>query len=276
MDRKTAYRGELAYETDLLLAQRYAYEGLGLLALDLLGATTMVAGLACTPSAPAALTVKVGPGRIYSLQNLEPTVWGQLLGVGGLIADLATDHQILKQGVLRDTTTLTGFVAPATGGQSINYLIQASFQETDGGLVNRQFYNTQAPANPIVQGVFDARLDGLVLSVKAGAAAATGSQTTPAADAGCVPVWVVTVANGQTTITAPNIAQSPLAPVMQNVTGQAYYTFAKLPTAPVFRRAFCTDSSVVAAGNFGANVAGGGANLVPIYWDTNSSTWRIG
>lgn len=39
-------------------------------------------------------------------------------------------------------------------------------------------------------------------------------------------------------------------------------------------RAFVSDSNVVAAGNFGAVVAGGGANTVPVYSD--GTNWRIG
>jgi hypothetical protein len=39
-------------------------------------------------------------------------------------------------------------------------------------------------------------------------------------------------------------------------------------------RAFVTDGSVVAAGNFGTVVAGGGANNVPVYDD--GINWRIG
>lgn len=39
-------------------------------------------------------------------------------------------------------------------------------------------------------------------------------------------------------------------------------------------RAFVNDSSVVAAGNFGAVVAGGGGNFVPVYAD--GVNWRIG
>jgi hypothetical protein len=35
-----------------------------------------------------------------------------------------------------------------------------------------------------------------------------------------------------------------------------------------------TDSTVAAAGNFGAVVTGGGANTVPVYSD--GTNWRIG
>lgn len=41
-------------------------------------------------------------------------------------------------------------------------------------------------------------------------------------------------------------------------------------------RSFVTDSTVVAAANFGAAVAGTGANHVPVYCDGGTATWRIG
>lgn len=51
-------------------------------------------------------------------------------------------------------------------------------------------------------------------------------------------------------------------------------TLAAAATAGAGARAFVTDSSVAAAGNFGAVVAGGGANGVPVYSD--GTNWRIG
>lgn len=45
-------------------------------------------------------------------------------------------------------------------------------------------------------------------------------------------------------------------------------------TAGAGARSFVTDSTVVASGNFGAIVAGTGANAVPVYSD--GTNWRIG
>lgn len=54
-------------------------------------------------------------------------------------------------------------------------------------------------------------------------------------------------------------------------------TFAGLTATPADgQRAFITDGSVVATGNFGTVAAGGGANHVPVFWDGAGSTWRIG
>jgi hypothetical protein len=51
------------------------------------------------------------------------------------------------------------------------------------------------------------------------------------------------------------------------------YTVATLPSTG-FGKAMVSDSTVVAAGNFGAAVVGGGSNIVPVYRD--GTTWRIG
>jgi hypothetical protein len=51
-------------------------------------------------------------------------------------------------------------------------------------------------------------------------------------------------------------------------------TVAGLPSPTTGRRRFVSDSTVVAAGNFGNAVAGGGANKVPVYAD--GSAWFIG
>jgi len=60
-------------------------------------------------------------------------------------------------------------------------------------------------------------------------------------------------------------------------TSKQVLTVATLPTASGdMKTAFVSDSSVPAAGNFGAVVAGGGANRVPVYSDPGSGNWRIG
>jgi hypothetical protein len=51
------------------------------------------------------------------------------------------------------------------------------------------------------------------------------------------------------------------------------YTVATLPTGVIGARAYVTDSTVVAAGNFGATVAGTGSNVVPVFYD--GTNWII-
>jgi hypothetical protein len=56
------------------------------------------------------------------------------------------------------------------------------------------------------------------------------------------------------------------------ITGQT--TVSSLSSSSVGARAFVSDSNVVASGNFGAIVSGGGTNNVPVYYD--GTNWRIG
>lgn len=51
-------------------------------------------------------------------------------------------------------------------------------------------------------------------------------------------------------------------------------TTAALPKDGSVVRAVVTDSTVVATGNFGAAVTGGGTNQVPVHYD--GTAWRIG
>ena len=209
MDRPIVYPGQIPLETDLLNTNRFAMIGLAKLAAAILGTATQVSGFAATPDSPASMNVKIGAGEIYALTNLDGTAYSSLA------ADTA--HQILKQGIMLDPVLLP-LTAPATVGQSINYLIQASLQETDTGAVVLPYYNSANPAvaysGPNNTGAAQAttRKCGVVVSARAGVAATTGSQVTPSADTGCVGMWVVTVAYGQTTITATNIVAFAEAP----------------------------------------------------------------
>jgi hypothetical protein len=123
----------------------------------------------------------------------------------------------LKQGISLDTLLLA-CAAPVTVGQSINYLVQVAYQDTDANSVVLPYYNasnpSQAYSGPNNAGTtnFTTRKGACVISAKAGVSAATGSQTTPAPDSGYTGAFVVTVAYGQTTITAPNIAAYAGAP----------------------------------------------------------------
>lgn len=211
MDRKMIYPGQIPLETDLLDTNRFALIGLGKLAAAVLGTTTLVNGLACTPTAPASMQVQVAAGEIYSLQNLDNTAYSSLA------AD--TTHSLLKQGLLMDAVNLT-CPAPATSGQSVNYLVQAAYRDLDAEPVVLPYYNasnpTQAYSGPAGSGTAQntVRKGICTVSVKAGIAATTGSQQTPAPDVGYVGLYSVTVAYGQTSITAGNIAAVSGAPIL--------------------------------------------------------------
>lgn len=186
--------------------------GIAALSQATLGSGPSILGLAVTPG--SGLTVSVGAGQIYQTTSLQAMSQGGG-AAGGLPADTA--HQIVKQGISLDPQMLSGFAAPATTGQSINYLVEAQYQDSDFGVVDLPFYNA---ANPTVQWTgpgnsgtasSSVRKGIVALQVKAGSAATTGSQTTPSTDSGWCAVAVVTVAHGQTTIITGNITAPPAA-----------------------------------------------------------------
>jgi hypothetical protein len=211
MDRQIVYPGAIPLETDLLNTNKYAMMGLAKLAAALMGSNTYLHGLACTPSSPASMVVNVAKGQIYSLQNVDGTAYSSLA------AD--TTNTILKQGVILGSTAFT-LTAPTTAGQSINYLIQIAYSDTDSGATVLPYYNAANPSvaysGPNNAGTAQntVRSGVCTVALKAGVAATTGTQTTPAADTGYTAAWVITVAQGATTITASNITVAANAPFL--------------------------------------------------------------
>ncbi|HWT68073.1 MAG TPA: pyocin knob domain-containing protein [Pseudomonas sp.] len=211
MDRQIVYPGQILPETSLLQMAKDSMIGLAKLSAAVLGTSTMANGFAVTPTGPASLQVVCAPGEIYSLTSIDA------LAFSTLPAD--TTHSIMKQGILLDGVTLS-CPAPGTTGQSINYLVQVTYQDSDSTPVLLPYYNSANPALPF-SGMGNNGLTqntnrkGIaVVNVKAGASAATGSQVTPAPDAGYVGLYVVTVAFGQSTITAGSIAKYSGAPLL--------------------------------------------------------------
>lgn len=210
MDRQLTYAGQIPLETDILNSEKNALFGLGAMAQALMGTSTQLVGLACAPTSPASMQVKVGPGAIYSQQAADTVAYGSL----------ATDANLtMKQG-LSFGDTLLNCPAPVTAGQSINYLVQFAFGESDGAATVLPYYNAANPAvsynGPNNTGATNAtqRQARCVISVKAGVSAPTGTQTTPSPDANNVVGYVVTVAQGATSIIAGNIVMAPSAPFL--------------------------------------------------------------
>ena len=209
MDRQVVQVGAVPQDVDVLLTNKDVMVGLGYLIAATLGTSVSVDGLACAPTTPASMGVNVSPGSIHSLQNVDGTAYGSLA------ADTA--NQVMKQGISPAAQTLS-CPAPATTGQSVVYLIQAAYQDTDSGSAVLPYYNASNPgvpwAGPNNTGVSQntVRKGVCLVGVKAGVAATTGTQATPAPDAGYVGLYAVTVANGQTTVVSGNIAQLATAP----------------------------------------------------------------
>ncbi|GGY07025.1 gp53-like domain-containing protein [Paludibacterium paludis] len=211
MRRETIYPGQILPETTLLNMGRDTMVGMGRLMQDIFGGGPAVAGFACTPTAPASLQVNIAPGNIYTLQPLEATPWSSL--------GADTSRTVVKQGILQDGTSLT-ITPPTAAGQAINYLVQVVYQDQDINPTVLPYYNSLNPNQPFTgqdnngQSQATARDGVAVVSLKAGIAAASGSQQTPAPDSGNVGLWVITVLNGQTTVTNQNITPYPNVPYL--------------------------------------------------------------
>ena len=225
MDRPIIYTQEQGRSTDFLFGMRSAMIGLAKLSSAVLGANTLAHGFACTPNSPAALNVLVGLGEIYSLAEVDSTAYGVL--------PPDTSDVVLKQGIQLSTTTLS-CPAPTTSGFSVNFLIEATYQDSDTTQVVLPYFNSANVSQPLngpggLGGSNATERQGIVvLQAKAGTPATTGTQTTPAPDSGYVGLWVVTVAFGATTITSGNISQYSSAPFITNIlqmlqTGSAIY-----------------------------------------------------
>jgi hypothetical protein len=234
MDRSIVYPGSIPLDTDLLNTNRNAMIGLGALIQAVLGSATVVDGLAVAPTLPASLAVMVAPGSITQLTTLDPSAYGSLA------AD--STSPLVKMGVNLASNSFT-LTAPVTSGQSVAWLIEASFQESDLNPVVLPYYNAAAPSQPYLgpnnAGTAQAtrRAQLVQLQAKPGAAASTGSQVAPAVDAGWVGLAVITLAYGQTQITAGNIAAMATAPILPF----------KLPA---LRPGFSTQQSFTGSGSF--------------------------
>lgn len=242
MDRPIVYPGAIPLETDLLSTARDSLIGLGVLSMDMVGTQTLAAGLPCVPG--PGLEVSVGAGRIYAVAPIDATPYSSLP---------ANANLIVKQG-LNFTAVLLNCPAPTSG--SVNYLIEATYADADTSLTTLPYYNasnpSQAYAGPLNNGQAQAtvRQGQVILKAKAGAAAASGSQVTSAADAGYIGLYVVTVAAGQSQIVAANIVAitanfllpGPYQPLgsyltptgmtlLWSATPNLYYKLATLPTS---------------------------------------------
>ena len=122
MDRVIQYPSAIPLVDDILRTNKNMMIALGMAMQAILGTSTIFDGLACTPTSPASMQVKVAPGSVYALENVDGTAYSDL--------GSDTSHSIVKQGVVLDPTLFT-ITAPTTTGNSINYLIQAAYQDED-------------------------------------------------------------------------------------------------------------------------------------------------
>ena len=211
MDRNIVYPGSIPLDTDILSPGRNTMVAIAALTAATLGSAMVADGLACTPSSPASLTVNIGAGSITQLSPLDANAYGSLA------ADV-TD-QIVKTGINLQNVAFT-MIPPATSGQSVNYLIEATFSELDTTPLILPYVNAANPTQPY-SGPNNSgtaqntqRIQRVQLQMKPGAAALAGTQTTPAVDTGWVGLYVITLNYGQSAITAANIVAATGAPFL--------------------------------------------------------------
>ena len=211
MDRQIVYPASIPLDTDFLTQNRSVMVALGALAQAVLGTATIVDGLACQPTSPASLSVTLSAGSVTQFGPVDA------LAFGSLAADTA--DQIVKMGINLSPTIFT-LSAPATPGESVIYLIEATFSEADATPVVLPYVNAANPAQPYSgpnnSGVAQntQRIERVQLQLKAGAAANTGTETAPAIDTGWSGLYLITVNNGQSAVGAANIAVHPASPFL--------------------------------------------------------------
>ncbi|OOH80799.1 hypothetical protein [Leptospirillum ferriphilum] len=221
MDRIIEYPMEQIIVDDFLNQRVLDMIALGKLISAILGTQTMVEGLACTPTSPASMSVNVAPGQIFFLEAVDTTTYGDLSATANIIGHSVTpaNTTIMKQGMILSETTFA-LTAPSTSGDSVNYLISANYEDSDAVNTVLNYYNSSNPSQPF-QGPNNSgtaqptvRQGKCVLTLTAGTAAPTGTQTTPEVPSGQIGLWVITVPYGATSITSSNISAYSGAPFL--------------------------------------------------------------
>lgn len=211
MDRNIVYPSSIPLDTDLLAVNRNTMIALGYLVQAVFGTGTVADGLSCKPTNPASMSIVIGPGSIAQLGPVD------LLAYGSIPAD--PQGLVMKMGISAELMAFA-LTAPSSVGQSINYIIEACFQESDNTPVVLPYYNASNPSQsfsgPLNSGSAQntVRTQRVQLQLKQGLPGNTGSQTTPAADGGWVGLYQITVSYGQTLIIPANISVIPTAPFL--------------------------------------------------------------
>jgi hypothetical protein len=232
MHKSTLYSQEQNRSFDHMSVYNDALTALGVLMADILfgsaGGTlsTVLGGFGATPG--TGLTINLAAGSLYQLAALDGTAWGAMP---------ANAAQVVQQGLAAaQAVVLTA--AALISGQSQWVLIEATFGQVDAirtGDPNSgiaPFVNAANPTGPPLQGPGGS--GGTLPSVRQGVAsirvlyggpATTGAETPPNPDAGYVPLYLVDLAFGQTTITQNQIIIAQPSVVPNGSPSYAYAPF---------------------------------------------------
>jgi hypothetical protein len=211
MNRVLIYSTEQLRLYDLLEMAKHPLVSEGYVVADLLGlgGSNVTAGFA--PTYNSNLTITFGTGRLYTLQVVDATIYG------GTPGGLAADSNIIAQSAENAIQTLTFSTASLSSGQALYALVEVSYAQTDvieasdptSGLLT--YLNPSNPTTPWIgpnnTGVTQptTRAAQAVLTIKYGSPATSGAQVPPTVDVGNVPLYLVTLSFGQTSITSANV-----------------------------------------------------------------------
>jgi hypothetical protein len=211
MDRTIVYPSAIPLDTDLLSGNKNTMIGLGFLAQAIFGSSTVVDGLSCQPTTPPSMSVVIGAGSITQIGPIDSSPYGSI--------PANTAESVLKMGINTERA-IFAVAAPQSVGQSITYLVEAAFRESDSAPVVLPYYNANNPAQsfsgPANSGSAQntVRTQRVQIQLKVGVPANTGSQAAPAADAGWTGLYEITVAYSQTQVTSADISVLPTAPFL--------------------------------------------------------------
>jgi len=215
------FGGQIPRTLDTLTIQRNALVALSRLAEDLLLGETdadnvtypvLVAGF--KPAYPGNMNVNFGAGRVYEQAAVDTGTFGSA----------GVDARLVYQQGEYEASSLTFAAAPATVGHSRIDLVQVTRAEVDENGAVLLYYNSAQPNVPLNgpagnnAAQSQDRTQKATLAIKQGTSGV--SPVAPTADAGYTALFYVTIANGQTTITAPNVTQVATAPFIAGLTSQ--------------------------------------------------------
>jgi len=212
----------------LLQESRFVRVGFGAFLQQEFGSANLPAYSNLTVSPVAStLTVQIAPstagtiGSIYIQGTSDVNPWGSspVGGLGNLA--LSTDATLIAlQANISSTSTVPGTVSvPGTTGQSQVTIVECNITTVDQNLQSANFSDVLGILSQ--RTVTRDRVDLPACILKPGAAATTGSQVTPAADANYVSVAAVTVPFATTAVTSGMIA---------SVTATQFLGFARIGT----------------------------------------------
>ncbi len=201
MTRRITYANQLANSLFALQDQKEFMVELGQLTGAVLGVGQLLWGFPCTPTSPPGLSVNLGPGTLFSYQNIDNTPFGEM--PSQIPAD--TNDQITKLAYTLNPVVNFPIIPPVTSGFSRNDLLEISFQEQDGALTSIAFFNGIGNP-PIFRSVNVQRIDSAIVTYIPGTPAPTGTQVTPSPTGTAVGAWVITSNHGDTAINSGAIS----------------------------------------------------------------------